>query len=118
MAKVAVSINGRVFELACEEGQERQLRELARFFDRHVRDLHTKFGNVGEARLFIMAGLMIADQLSEALAQIEEIEQDVTSLHKESDEVHGDAERLEETAISDIEGLAERIEGLTRSLQG
>ena len=117
MAKVAVSINGRVFELACEEGQERQLRELARFFDRHVQDLHTKFGNVGEARLFIMAGLMIADQLSEALAQIEDIKQDVASLRQAGNEMHGDAERIGESAISDIEGLAERIEGLTRSIQ-
>jgi len=117
MAKVAVSINGRVFDLACDHGQEAQLRELARYFDRHVQDLHRKFGNIGEARLFIMAGLMIADQLSESLAEMEGIKNEVQALRQAGHDMRGDAVRIEESAIRDIEGLADRIEGLTRSLQ-
>ena len=117
MAKVSVSINNRVFDLACDEGQEVQLRELAQFFDRHVQDLQEKFGNIGESRLFIMAGLMIADQLSESLAEIEDIKREVAVLRHAGQQMRGQTLRIEESAIRDIETLAERIEGLTRSLQ-
>jgi cell division protein ZapA len=116
MAKVSVNINRRVFDLACDEGQENELRDLARFFDRNVQALQSKFGNIGESRLFIMAGLLIADQLSEALAEVEEIKREVTGLRHSGQQMHGTTSRTEET-IRGIEGLAERIEGLTRSLQ-
>jgi cell division protein ZapA len=117
MARVSVSINGRVFDLACDEGQEGQLRDLARFFDGHVQELNRKFTNIGEPRVFIMAGLMIADQLAESLAEIEDIKREVVGLRQAGQQMRGQTLRIEESAVGDIEGLAERIEDLTRSLQ-
>lgn len=118
MAKLTVTINNRQFELACDEGQEEHLRELSRYFDRHVDDLRNQFGQIGDSRLFIMAGLMIADQLSESLTKLEDLQRELDELRHTGTNVLDATHRIEESAVKDIEGLAERIEGLARSLHG
>lgn len=66
MATVTVEINGRPYAVGCADGQEERVRILARQFDNHVRDVAADVGQVGDFRLFLMAALMLADQLQEA----------------------------------------------------
>jgi cell division protein ZapA len=66
MATVTVEINGRPYAVGCADGQEERLRILARQFDNHVRDVAADVGQVGDIRLFLMAALVLADQLQEA----------------------------------------------------
>lgn len=66
MATVTVEINGRPYAVGCADGQEERVRILARQFDNHVRDVAAEVGQVGDIRLFLMAALMLADQLQEA----------------------------------------------------
>ena len=66
MATVTVEINGRPYAVGCADGQEERVRILARQFDNHVRDVAADVGQVGDIRLFLMAALMLADQLQEA----------------------------------------------------
>lgn len=66
MATVTVEINGRPYAVGCADGQEERVRILARQFDNHVRDVAADVGQVGDIRLFLMASLMLADQLQEA----------------------------------------------------
>lgn len=70
MATVTVDINGRPYAVGCADGQEERVRILARQFDAHVRQVGRDVGNVGDIRLFLMAALVLADELQEArLAQ-------------------------------------------------
>jgi cell division protein ZapA len=72
MGHVVVKVNGRDFPLSCPDGQEPRIRRLAQYVDAKVGEFTQSLGQVGEARLVLLAALVIADELSdanEALAQ-------------------------------------------------
>ena len=71
MAQVDVAINGRNYRVACDDGQEDHLRQLAEYVDRRIMELVESVGQIGEARLLVMASLLIADELSESFASLE-----------------------------------------------
>jgi cell division protein ZapA len=70
MAQVTVTIDGKAYRMACEEGQEDHLTGLAARFDRYVGHLKgSQFGEIGDLRLTVMAGIMVMDELSELSPQ-------------------------------------------------
>jgi len=71
MAKVTLQINGHGYEFSCDDGQEPHLREMAELVNRRMRDLGQGVGAVGEVKLLIMTALLLADELSDAYAQLE-----------------------------------------------
>ena len=66
MATVTVEINGRPYAVGCADGQEERVRILAKQFDGNVRQVAADVGHVGDIRLFLMAALLLADELHEA----------------------------------------------------
>ena len=80
MAQVMVTIDGKAYRMACEEGQEGHLTELAEGFDRYVGHLKTQFGEIGDLRLTVMAGIMVMDELSEVTRRLKAIESEVATL--------------------------------------
>ena len=73
MAKVDISINGRQYAVACDEGQQDRVRELAGMMDSRVKQLTGPgpVGGVGETQILVLAGLMLADELSETQAALD-----------------------------------------------
>ncbi len=67
MPKVSLQIHGRTYDLACDEGQEDQLKELAGYVNRRMKELQSTVGDIGELRLLVMTSLLIADELSDCL---------------------------------------------------
>lgn len=63
-----------------------------------------------------MAGLLIADKLSDALTQIEEIQEDIKRLQKKNDLHKEDSHNLEELLINDIEVLTQKLNEISKSL--
>lgn len=118
MAQVNVTINGRVYRMACDDGQEDHLARLARDLDSRIARLRESFGEIGDTRLTVMAALMVSDELAEAKRQIRTGEQEIEEL-KESRLAIGDRIEANERAIAEtIEETAERIEQLAHSLNG
>jgi len=76
MPLMEVVVNGREYQVACDAGQEERLRELAQHLDKRVQVLAASVGQVGDARLLLMAGLLLTDELSIATAKIAEREKD------------------------------------------
>lgn len=66
MATVTVDVNGRPYSVGCADGQEERVRILGKEFDAHVRSVAEDVGQVGDLKLFLMAALLLADQLHEA----------------------------------------------------
>jgi cell division protein ZapA len=116
MAQVTVSIGGRVYRLACNEGEEPHLETLARRVDAKIDEIRGAFGEIGDQRLVVMAALTFADELSEARRTIEKLEKRV--------EASGDIENaarqeIEQHAAAFAEALGEasrRIENLAEAL--
>ena len=70
MAQVNVTVNGRDYEIACDDGQENHLIKLSRFVDKRLKELTDVIGQVGDARLLVMASLLLADELSEVYTEL------------------------------------------------
>jgi cell division protein ZapA len=68
MPKVDISINGRFYAVACDEGQEARLNDLAGMIDERVRLFAGPVSGIGETYALVMASLMMADELAEAKA--------------------------------------------------
>ncbi len=66
MARVEIAVNGRAYAIGCEDGQEERLTRLAQRFDNEVSGLAERVGQIGDLRLFLMAGLVMCDALDEA----------------------------------------------------
>ncbi len=71
MGQVSLGINGRQYEVQCDDGQESHLYQLADYVNGKVGELVSGAGQVGEARLLLMASLLIADELMEAKAEVQ-----------------------------------------------
>ncbi|MBV1900146.1 MAG: cell division protein ZapA [Kordiimonadaceae bacterium] len=67
MAQISVTINGKIYPLACADGEEERLHKLASYIDGKTKDIAGKLGNVNETRLILMAAVLIADELQDAL---------------------------------------------------
>lgn len=106
MSQVSVSINGHNYLISCDDGQEKHLTQLAQYVDKRIEELVASVGQVGDARLLVMASLLIADELSEAYADLEKLRSEVRRTPTR-DELAG----MVETAASRIETIAGRLEG-------
>jgi cell division protein ZapA len=109
MSHVNVTINGRQYRMACEDGQEDHLRGLAEEFDRRIAGLRGNFGEIGDMRLAVMAALMVADELAEAGRRLQAVEQERDDLRE-----HGAA--TQSAVIAALNAASERIETVTRGL--
>src|SRR6266404_2569640 len=80
MPLVNVLVNGRAYTVACDEGEEEHLRELGQYLDKRVRELSATVGQVADSRLLLMAGLVIADELSDAMVKLDERNKELTAI--------------------------------------
>jgi cell division protein ZapA len=95
MGQVSVPVNGRSFTLACDDGQEPRIRRLAQYVDAKVAEFVGNVGQVGEARLLLLAALAIADELSDANEALQRARSDTGA-----NGVHGMSKRVEAIAAS------------------
>lgn len=65
MGEVAVTIGGRRYPITCDDGQEEHVAALAAYVDQRASALAATVGEVGEARLLVMASLVVADEVTE-----------------------------------------------------
>ena len=80
MSHINVTINGRQYRMACEEGQEVRLLKLAESFEARIGSLRGKFGEIGDARLTVMAALTVCDELLDANNRIRALEDELVAL--------------------------------------
>jgi cell division protein ZapA len=121
LAQISVTINGKSFRMACDDGEEQRLEGLAARFDGWIGELKSAFGEIGDQRLTVMAGIMATDQLSELERKVTRLEQElavakdqqVAALNNMSQNEQ-DLSRAVNTAAARIESLAD---GLTKSLR-
>jgi cell division protein ZapA len=105
MAQINVEVNGRPYAVGCEDGQEAHLMELAKLFDRQVREVSQDMGQLGDTRLFLMGALLLADELYDAKGRLAALQVEVSRLQ-------ADRTRLETRAVNALESAASRIEKL------
>nr|QQZ50203.1 cell division protein ZapA [Phenylobacterium glaciei] len=105
MAQMIIEVNGRPYTVGCEDGQEQHLIELARIFDRQVRQVSQDMGQLGDTRLFLMGALLLADELSDAKARLGAVQAELARMQS-------DQARIEVRATLALDNAAKRIEKL------
>lgn len=112
MPEVNVEINGRKYRMACEEGQEAHLLGLAERFNGHIDAFKGTFGEIGDNRLTVMAGIAVLDELAEAERRIAELQHDVEGLRAAGEGLSREAEDLEQRVARRLNEAARKIEAI------
>jgi cell division protein ZapA len=116
MNHVNVTINGRQYRMACEEGQEARLLKLAESLELRIQSLRGKFGEIGDARLTVMAALTVCDEFFDASNRIRNLEEELEAL-RDIRAAATDRARATQTAVTNaLNAAAERIEKTTQVL--
>ncbi len=118
MSQVSVTINGKTYRMACDEGQENHLIQLGQKFDKYVGQLKESFGEIGDQRLTIMAGIMVVDELSELQKKVRVLEADLDNLRISRDDVLSNSDAQPKSMIAGIGDAAGRLESLAKKLNG
>ena len=116
MPEVNVEINGRKYRMACEEGQEPHLIALADRFNRSIDNLKGAFGEIGDARLTVMAGIAVLDELGEAEKRIAQLERDVANLTRAGEALSAENEDLEQRFAKKLGEAARKIEAVASAI--
>ena len=109
-------INARQYRMACEEGQEVRLLKLAESFESRIGSLRGKFGEIGDARLTVMAALTVCDELVDAGNRIRSMEQELTELRDFRNAAVERARMTQTAVVNALNAAAERIEKSTQVL--
>ena len=116
MNHVNVTINGRQYRMACEEGQETRLLRLAETLETRIESLRGKFGEIGDARLTVMAALTVCDELQDAGNRIRALEQELVAM-QDVRTVATDRAKATQIAVANaLNAAADRIEKTTQVL--
>jgi len=116
MPLVNVMVNSRAYTIACDEGEESHLRELAVHVDAKVRELLSSVGQVGETRLLLMAALLIADEHHDAAQKLHLRTTEFGALSTAHDTVSSRLAQSESNASDAFEAATRRIEDIAARL--
>jgi cell division protein ZapA len=121
MPNVEIEIGGRSFEVACQEGEEHYLLSAARMLDTEAGALVDQIGRLPEARMLLMAGLMLADKTAGVEDRLREAEEKLAAQAARIEELEAqqptEPERVEvpvvpESVTRTLAELAARAEAL------
>jgi cell division protein ZapA len=115
-SQVTVTINGRQFRMACENGQEAHLLRLAEDLDQRIEKLRTTFGEIGDTRLTVMAALTVADELADVGNRLRRLEEEVAGLQEARAAAAERANATQAAVAAALNAAAERIEKVTKVL--
>ena len=126
MPEVTIKIGGRSFDVACQEGEEHFLQSAAGLLDNEASILMDQIGRLPEARMLLMAGLMLADKTAAVEDRIKEVEAQLASRDAELTRLQSAAgaepQRIEVPVVPDavtetLAELAARAEALAAQLE-
>ena len=102
MPDVTISIGGRDFEVACQDGEEHFLRAAAKMLDNEATALVGQIGRMPEARMLLMAGLMLADKAAGLEDQLRAAEERAVVAERVAANARANPERIEVPVIPEI----------------
>jgi cell division protein ZapA len=126
MPEVTIAIGGRQFAVACQDGEERYLQAAAKMLDDEAQVLADQAGRMPEARMLLMAGLMLADKTASVEDKIAEVESKLAEREAELEGLRTmgapEPERIEvpvvPTAVTEtLAELAARAEALAAEIE-
>ena len=116
MTQVSVTIAGRAYRMACEEGEEAHLEALARSYDEKIAEMRLAFGEIGDMRLHVMAALTFVDELGETKARLGALEEEQARMGEIGARRVEAEDALRRDLAAKVNAAAARIERLSATL--
>lgn len=116
MAQVTVTVAGRAYRIACDDGEEEKLGELGLALEARVGELRSSLGEVGDLRLLVMAAITCLDELSEREAEIRQLRAELNGESAASTSAAAAIRSSQAGAAQCLVEVAERLESLARDL--
>jgi cell division protein ZapA len=118
MGQVIIAVNDRSYTMQCADGEEAQLSTLAGVLDKEVSQIRDQVGAVGDLRLLLMAGLMLADKLAESERRAEAMREQIEGLRQSRSEALHQGRSLEEDLADRLDEASEKLEELAMAFNG
>ncbi|MEX0852924.1 MAG: cell division protein ZapA [Bauldia sp.] len=118
MGQVNVTISGKSYRMACDDGQEQRLTALAERLNASIEQLRERFGEIGDQRLTVMAAITFADELAETSRRLRQLEATVAGLEEARAAVVERQAAAEGDVADAIGAVAERVEAMAARLSG
>jgi cell division protein ZapA len=118
MAQVNLTVNGRVYRMACEDGEEDHVAELGLRFDAAINELRGVLGEIGDQRLMVMAGILMTDRLGDTEERLKRMEQEVQLLRDGRADTAMRIDGLAQNFAESLNRAAARVEQIAEHLQG
>jgi cell division protein ZapA len=118
VAQVNVKISGKTYRMACDDGEEERLADLAERLNGAIDQLRGRFGEIGDHRLTVMAAITFADQYVEAMRRLHEIEAEVACLEQAHAEAVQRQTAADSSAVDAIDVVAQRVESIALRISG
>jgi cell division protein ZapA len=118
MAQVNVIISGKTYRMACDDGEEDHLAGLAERLNQSIEQLRSRFGEIGDQRLTVMAAITLADQSSEHERRLQQFESEVHGLEAARSAAVEQHQMLGSGLAEAIDSLAVRVEAVAARLNG
>lgn len=116
MPNVDVEINGKKYRMSCEDGEQEHLLGLAQQFNSRVESFKGDFGEIGDTRLTVMAGIAVLDELAEAENRIAGLQRDIAELTTAGRELTLEAEALEQKFARRLADAARKVESIATAI--
>ena len=116
MPLVDVMVNSRAYTIACDDGEEDHLRELAGIVDAKAREVSSSVGQVGDTKLLLMAALLIADDQHAAQSRLSTSAQAADTLSDARKALEKRAMDAEGAAADALERAAKKIQDIAAKL--
>ena len=117
MGKVSLNINGRAYGLGCEAGEEERLMRLGQKLDERVASMAAQFGQIGDLRLMVMAGITLLDEMDEVNTSVDaEVNRRIGALQAEHATLTQTLSDTEARAATELNAAAERVERMMAML--
>jgi cell division protein ZapA len=110
VGQISLTVNGHPFAVTCDDGQEARIRRLGQYVDAKVAEFVGSLGQVGEARLLLLAALVIADELADANESLQLERNGARAAEAE-------ANAAADAASNSVNGLAQRVETIAARLE-
>ena len=123
MAEVSIALNGRPYEISCDDGQEGRIVDLGTYIDHRLQQIARSGGAYNDTHLMVLATLVIADELFEAKEALRAQTAAATASGRQAQlQTRAQPGLLEskedEKALARVlDQLAKRIEGIAAKVQ-
>ena len=114
MPNVTITLQGRVYTIACDEGQERRVQQMAMYVDQKLREIARSGAAVSEQYQLVLGSIMLADEALSLREKLDTVEAGGTVV---SPETAQKAQRQQDVDIAAVQHLTDRLEQLANKLQ-